>query len=89
MRDELHDGSVGHYEGERGAMRMVRVERPGGMMEHFEGEMDAERLVRCEHSGSVGVDYYEGERGAVRLSRCKSIPAREFSASRASGARTG
>ncbi|EOD37181.1 Hypothetical protein EMIHUDRAFT_109993 [Emiliania huxleyi CCMP1516] len=63
----LQRGSVYHFEGERGAERMVRQVFDGTVF-HFEGEPGAERMVR-----QVAVDgmvlHFEGERGAERKLR--------------------
>ena len=37
-----------HYEGEKGAERIVRIELPNGQVELYEGEMGAERMVRAD-----------------------------------------
>ena len=56
-----------HYEGEKGAERVVRVVTPSGaMVAHYEGEKGAERVVRAVHPSGVAT-HYEGERGAERV----------------------
>ena len=48
VRNEEPDGRVAHFEGERGAERVVRVDGlPGGEVRHYEGERGAELLVRA------------------------------------------
>ena len=66
---ELPNGTVRHYDGERGAERLMRVElTTDGTVRHFDGERGSEHLVRVEWAdGTVG--FYEGERGAERLVR--------------------
>ncbi|EOD33565.1 hypothetical protein EMIHUDRAFT_313970 [Emiliania huxleyi CCMP1516] len=64
----LQSGTVQHYEGERGAERVVRMESADGEVAFYEGERGAERMVRME-SANGNVQYYEGERGAERLVR--------------------
>ena len=58
-------GIVQHYEGERGAERMVRAEFADGEVQLYEGERGAERMVRTESANGI-VHYYEGEKGAER-----------------------
>ena len=57
-----------HYEGERGAERMVRAAFADGQVHHFEGESGAGRMVRAEIPDGR-VHHYEGERGAERVVR--------------------
>ena len=57
----LKSGLVRHFEGERGAERLVRVVGADGTVEHYEGEQGAARLVRMETASGI-VQYYEGER---------------------------
>ena len=67
-RRELPDGTVEHYEGERGVERLVDIEYPDGHVAYYEGEKDAERLVDIEYPDGQ-LEHYEGERGAERLVR--------------------
>ena len=46
LKESWPGGVVRHYEGERGAERIVRVDWPDGDVEHYEGEKGAEQLVR-------------------------------------------
>ena len=66
MRVDRSDGTVLHYEGERGAERIVRAVLPDGNVAHFEGEKGAERLLRAVLPDGM-VHHYEGEKGAERL----------------------
>ncbi|EOD38654.1 hypothetical protein EMIHUDRAFT_109323 [Emiliania huxleyi CCMP1516] len=63
----LQSGQVQHYEGERGAERMVRLVLPSNVV-HYEGEQDAERVVRREFADGT-VQHFEGEQGAERVVR--------------------
>ena len=47
VRDEQADGWVRHYEGEKDAERMVRVEFPNGRVLHHEGERGARLACLC------------------------------------------
>jgi len=59
---------VAHYEGDKGAERLVRGCLPDGGVKHFEGEKGGERLVRFDRpDGSMY--HYDGEKGAERLVR--------------------
>ena len=60
--------TVGHFEGEGGAERRVRVDRPDGSVDHYEGERRAERVVRTVCSDGI-VGHCEGEKGAERIVR--------------------
>ena len=64
----LRSGLVRHFEGGRGAERMVRGEFADGEVQYFEGEQDAERVVRREFADGT-VQYFEGEEGAERMVR--------------------
>ena len=71
MRGEYPDGSISHFEGERGKERLVRARFDEGVF-HYEGEKGKERQVRqAIISGSLSgiVCHYEGERGIERLVR--------------------
>jgi hypothetical protein len=59
------NGAMDHYEGEPGAVQLVRSERPDGGAQHYEGERGAERLVREEHPDGL-VQYHEDALGAER-----------------------
>eukprot|EP01047_Picozoa_sp_COSAG01_P066580 COSAG01_NODE_9220_length_2514_cov_2.614493_1_plen_275_part_10 len=69
VRMKFTNGTVGYYEGEKGAERRVRVEFTNGSVHYFEGEEGAERLVRAEFANSNVMLYYEGEQGAERVVR--------------------
>ena len=64
----MPDKEVTHYEGERGAKRMVRVVRANGNVQYYEGERGAERKVRAWClSMAMSFLYYEGERVAEQI----------------------
>jgi len=67
----LQSGQVKHFEGERGAERMVRTVFANGNVKYYKGEQGAERLVRMELADDGGVEHYEGESGAEQLSRAE------------------
>ena len=56
---------VQHYEGERGAERMVRVESANGNVQYYEGEQGAERCVRAEFANGM-VQHYEDSGSELR-----------------------
>ena len=64
----LQSGMVQHYEGGRGAERMVRVELADGNVQYYEGEKGAERKVRAEFASGT-VTYYAGGKRAERKVR--------------------
>ena len=69
LRQDQSDGSRRHWQGERGAERMVRVEFANGNAQHYEGGPGAtERLVRKTLQDGT-TQSFEGERGAERLVR--------------------
>ncbi|EOD29612.1 hypothetical protein EMIHUDRAFT_365780 [Emiliania huxleyi CCMP1516] len=64
----LRSGQVQHFEGERGAERLVRLKFASGQVQHFEGDAGAERKVRTVFADGA-VAHYEGEKGAERVVR--------------------
>ena len=77
LRRVRPSGVVIHFEGEKGAERMVRmVDLMGFVIQyviHFEGERGTERKVRAVDPSGV-VIHYEGEQGAERKVRAVDNP---------------
>ena len=67
-RKQPRDIIIAFYKGEKGAERVVRMERPGAVVAFFEGERGAERKVRLEGPDGTIV-FFEGEKGAERKVR--------------------
>ena len=68
LRWQPRDGICRHFEGRKGAERLVCCELLSGQVKHFNGAKHAEFMVRCElPSGEV--QHFEGEKGAERMVR--------------------
>ena len=67
----LSSGAVMHYEGGRGAERVVRVVFPNGKVQHCDGERGSERVVRAEHPN-----------GEWHRKLCRKFVARRWSSAR-------
>lgn len=68
VRRVLRDVAVLHYEGSKGAERLVRQVFPDGNVVHFEGEKGKERQVR-RVTPRGNVYHFEGETNAERKVR--------------------
>ena len=68
VREEFPSGNVQHYEGERGAERIVRGEHPNGTVAHYKGEEGAERVVREVHPDGT-IFHFKGALDAERWVR--------------------
>lgn len=67
-------GHVDHYEGERGAERLLRRERAGGDVLFYDGEQGAERMVRKQWAMGLPCRLLPRREGQTKSGCASGVP---------------